>query len=408
MIGLRVAMFVCGVSSAFSLSLMGELFWAELLLPLVALIVLIARPPRALFANGTFRLLMLGVVLLLLGYLIADLVAGTPRDMYLRGWARVVVLGTNAFSLCVAGYTDRRSLWAFCVGVGLGGIALAGLHGVPLSQWKLGYGGPSAMAATSFAGLLPPWMASLAVGALGGISMLLDYRSLGALLMLVALAVFLRARNVELRRLWRNLPLILVGFGVVAIVAIRLMEVSQDQNMLRREVSDVSRFASLRIGVRAIADSPLMGRGSWGQGTQDYADMLYDETVDDMLAAGAGDMLRRGEAFNAHSQILQSWMEGGLLAASFFIIYIVALIRSLYYQALARPVDYLTPLALYVMVNSLWHSVMSPFLGSHRLTIALGVAFLVVLSAEVRSRATAGQKTAAAPLLTRQPANLMR
>jgi O-antigen ligase len=407
---LRFAVFLCGISSAFGIDLLGQLYWAELLLPLLTVGVVLANPPRELFANRPFRILMLGVVLMFVGYVLSDIAADTPREMYLRGWARVAALGSSAFSLCVLCHRDKRSLWWFCIGMGAGGIAANMLAGMPLSQWKLGYGEPIAYLVAGSGALLPMWMASMAIMLLGGLTILLDYRSLGVQLMLVAVAAFLRSRKVGLNQLMKNIPLLVLGFGVVAVGALYLLNASRDENLARREVSNISRIAALRIGAQAIIDSPVIGYGSWGQGTKKYADMLYDETLGDLLSVGDGTVVgdpRRGSYFSAHSQIIQAWMEGGILAAVFFLAYVVLLAKGFYRLLLNRSADYLTPLLLYIFGTNLWASLMSPFLGNQRIAIALTVAAVVMLSIEQRTLATSNSRAPVRIPAAIRPVNLM-
>jgi hypothetical protein len=408
---LRFAVFLCGISSTFGIDLLGQLYWAELLLPLLAVGVVLANPPRELFANRPFRILMAGVALMFVGYVLSDIAADTPREMYLRGWARVAALGSSAFSLCVLCHRDKRSLWWFCIGMGVGGIAANVLAGMPLSQWKLGYGEPIAYLVAGSAALLPMWMASMAILLLGGLTILFDYRSLGVQLMLVAVAAFLRSRNVGLNQLMKNIPLLVLGFGVVAAGALYLLNVSQDENLARREVSNISRIAALRIGTQAIIDSPVIGYGSWGQGTRKYADMLYDETLGDLLSIGDGTVVgdpRRGSHFSAHSQIIQAWMEGGMLAAAFFLAYMALLAKGFHRLLLNRTADYLTPLLLLIFGTNLWASLMSPFLGNQRISIALSVAAVVMLSIEQRTAATSRSRVRVGGVAAAiRPVNLM-
>jgi hypothetical protein len=407
---LRFLVFACGVSSAFGIDLLGQLFWAELLLPLFAVGVLLVSPPSELFANRPFRILMLGVLLMFVGYVLSDLAADTPRDLYLRGWARVAALGSSAFSLCVLCQGDKRNLWWFGVGMGVGGVAANALAGVALSYWKLGYGEPIANLVAASGAFMPIWMASIAVAFMGGLTILLDYRSLGALLMLTAGATYLRSRNVGLDRLMRNMPLLVLGFGIAAAGTFYLLNVSRGENVARWDVSNIGRFAALRVGTQAIIDSPIIGYGSWGQGTKKYADMFYDETLDDLLALGDNGVVgdpRRGSYFSAHSQLIQAWMEGGVLAGGFFIAYMVLMARSFWQLLFTRPADYMTPLLLLTFGLNLWASLMSPFLGNQRITVTFTIAAVIMLSMEKKVAATADSRAPARSPAPCRPANLM-
>lgn len=404
----QVAAFGCGFSAAFGIDLLGELFVSEILLPVAAMMLLATNYPAGLFANRTFRILMIAIVLMFLGYVLSDIVAGTPRDLYLRGWGRVAAFGISALSLSIMCYTDRRCLVWFCAGLGLGGIAEGLLTGMPLARWKLGYGEKVALLVVAVSGMvLPLRLAAVAIALLGGITVLLDYRSLGMLLMLVGVVVFLRACGVDLRRLWRRLPLLLVAVAVLAFTATWLLRQTEDDHGARRAVSNISRVAALRVGARAVLDSPVVGYGSWGQGTAKYAQMYYNDVIDELTAADPGMQMHRGDRFSAHSQIVQAWMEGGLFAGAFFLTYTWMLARALLQCVRVRPVDYLMPVIVFVAASSLWDSIMSPFLGLTRISLAMAVAAIIVLATE-RPAAAGAVTPVHGRELSRRPVNLMR
>jgi hypothetical protein len=404
----QCAAFGCGISAAFSVNLLGELFVSEILLPVAAAILLSLNYPAGLFANRTFRVLMLVIVLMLVGYMFSDLVAGTPRDMYLRGWARVASFGTSAFSLSVLCYVERRCLVWFCAGLGIGGIAEGLLAGMPLTRWKLGYGEKASILILALSGFVRPlWLSAIVIALLGSVSILLDYRSLGVLLMLVAVSVLLRASGVDLRQFWRRLPVLLAGVLAIAFAANWLLKQSEGDYSARRAVSNISRFAAIRVGALAVADSPILGYGSWGQGTEKYAEIYYNDVIDGLTAADPELLMDRGGYFTAHSQIIQAWMEGGLLAGAFFVTYIWLLVHTLLRCVRWRPVDYLMPVIVYVVASNLWDSIMSPFLGLTRISLAMAIAAIIVVETE-RQVVTDPAQAANSGIASIRPVNLMR
>jgi hypothetical protein len=409
--GLRIATLLCGGTASFSLNLLGELFWAELLLPVLALVFLLSGLPPGLFRNRVFRFLVFSIVAMFVGYLVSDLAARTPSEMSLRGWARVAALGTSVASLCVICHRDRYCLWWFCLGTGVGGVIAGLLAGMPLAQWKLGYGEHVAYLAVASAALLPMWISSIVILAVGGFSIVVDYRSLGALLMLVGVAVLICGRKIDVRAIRRRLLLGLIAAVAVASVVAAVVNFSQQEHDTRRSVSNIGRFAALRIGAIAIVDSPLIGYGSWGQGTQKYADMYHAASTDELVLAGVSEYVtRRGSSFSAHSQLIQGWMEGGILAAVFFVGYIILLIKAAYRCILLRPLDFMTPLLLYAVGINLWASIMSPFLGTQRITIAVACAAIFVVLKESGMAAAAparAEGNRAAGFAPWRPPNLM-
>ena len=135
------------------------------------------------------------------------------------------------------------------------------------------------------------------------------------------------------------------------------------------------------IGISAISESPLIGYGSWGEGTGEFADKLYKELASEMYDLGLSNW-RRSDIFTPHSQLLQSWMEGGLLAAAFFIFLGYQLYLGLKYVFFNKNLDHFVPLYSYFLVLDAWHLIMSPYSGSHRIFIALAIAILCSLRLE--------------------------
>lgn len=401
--------FIAGAASPFSLELLGELFWSELLLPVFALIALTRSWPSATFRDSAFRALMLASALTLAGYMVSDLVAGTESDQYLRGWSRVLVLLSNTVSLAVLCNRNPWVLVWFCVGSAVGGIVNGRLEGVSITKWKFGYAEPLTLLAAAGCVFLPRMMAAACLGLMGAYSVLMDYRSLGAVLIGSALAVLLRPRAEQASSGKVRLVVLAVA-GVAALQVISaLLGASQENFSGRRAVSDVNRFASLRIGAQAILDSPLIGHGSWGQGTEKYADLLYAETRDEMLAVGADNQLRHGSVFVAHSQVIQAWMEGGLLGVSFFLVYGWLMLSRGWRVLMKDAAGRFAPLALILLLLNLWNFVMSPFNGLHRLNISMAAAALIVLCAGhvIPGQHKAGTIGIAGAGPSRRPVNLM-
>jgi O-antigen ligase len=92
---------------------------------------------------------------------------------------------------------------------------------------------------------------------------------------------------------------------------------------------------------------------------------LYQKETDRELRQLGQTNIRHSQSFMAHSQILQSWMEGGILAALFFLFFGYHLITSMKRVAFNRPLDYLTLLFIMILFISTGNVVMSPYAGGH-------------------------------------------
>ena len=92
-----------------------------------------------------------------------------------------------------------------------------------------------------------------------------------------------------------------------------------------------------------------------------------------------------GNGFGPHNQILNAWVEGGVLAAAFFFYLFVRTVREGYWIAFRRQPDLLSPILAFYIWNTAWGALMSPFSAGHLVNIAIG-ASIVVLSQIERSR----------------------
>jgi len=215
--------------------------------------------------------------------------------------------------------------------------------------------------------------------ALGTFSVFKDFRIHGAICVLVGIVLWTMGATDQ-----RKAMIAMFKMGIVAAIgmaaAIFLVSITQNEyTNQRREASNVGRILGIQVGLAAIAHSPVIGYGSWPTSpelirisrevTQSYEDESGRETSDLVYT-------------NAHSQILNSWMEGGILGASLYIAVFVLSIGGLIHGVTKRPVDFLTPLIAFLFITTLWNLVMSPLGSAGRLLLAASIAMLVVLAAE--------------------------
>lgn len=399
---LGAAALVAGAASGWTVTVFGELYGSEIVLPVVAALAFAFRAPRAPY-GALHRAYVVAAVLMLVGYVLADLVAGTEPSRYLRGWARVATVLVSFISLAAIAARDRDALWWYGAGLAvgpLGRLVAEGASPLEPTAWKLGFAGPVAMLACVVAGRLPRPAAAGGIALLGLFNALHDNRALGVVLLLVAGATWAlgvpRERRAALGLRLAVATAVCVAAGLYAVVA------TQSAFTERQAVSNAERFAALRIGLEAIAASPLVGYGSWGQGTEEYGRELYDATLASRLAAGdaGGDDAGPG-FFTPHSQLLQAWIEGGVFAASLFVTLVVGFGWTLAHLA-TRAAGLLTPLTVYAVVQGSWDCFMSPFLGVHRLTIPLAMV-LTACTVAARGPAEAAPAARARPATPRFP-----
>ncbi|MFN0316758.1 MAG: O-antigen ligase family protein [Burkholderiales bacterium] len=382
-----LASLLCGAMALYKIQFIGEVYVAELLLLPAALLAVLSGGSARMPGHRLFGLFMLSLLVTLCGYILSDLLRGSEPEQFLRGWARIAFVGTDIFALWLLAARDRRNLWWFVLGLGAGGMIYLRLSGVPVSNWKFGYGVPVMLAAACMAFKLSPRFAALLVAMVGVHSIHVDSRVQGAVCLMVAAVVWVRGVNPRLRpgRMGRVLRLA-AALGLAGLVVSALLTNTDDKYSGRRDASNFGRAVGVRAALAAIAQSPLIGWGSWSA-SKDLVRMSRDAIKEESKASGIEYYGPDGLIFGAHSQILQSWVEGGVLGMAFFAFFGFQLLRWLRYTVLERPVDVYSCIFLLYLTFQFWHLIQSPLGQNQRMHIATAAVIMILLSSEKTSSA---------------------
>jgi len=378
--------FLAGLLAPVKLNVLGEIYLVEVLLPAVAMPALLSRAGRDLLRSRAFRHLLWGAALTLAGYVLSDVFRGTRPDQYLRGWGRVLLVMSDFLCLALLAVRNPRNIWWFVLGVGLGRVAeLRFVEHLPLPMWKFGYAEPMLLVAAALGAMLPRRVAALWFVVLAYLSAKYDFRTF--VLLGLVLAAFSWHRGPapgSSLRLGRNVALggAIAGAALVGYLSLAL--IGGDYWTSRRATSNAGREAAMQVGWIAISRSPLIGYGSWPESPELatlYRKLTYDALGANWLNPSVGDAV-----FTPHSQILQAWMEGGILGAAFFFVLLWQVAKQLPYVLFRRPRDALSTILVYYLATGLLNIFISPFSAPHRVGIAVVAACLVLLAAE-RARA---------------------
>lgn len=391
---LAFATFACGVGGARAVNFIGELYLGELMIIQLAVFVMLFGRDRSLLEISEFGVFVQTAVLMLTGYIISDLYRDANPGQFLRGWARVILLALDFIALAIVVARDRRNLWWFVLGMGVGGIGQLLVRGVPIMSapgWKFGYSTPIVYVLICLSYFLPVKLACVAFAAIGVWNIFMDFRIMGAICLMIAAILWVRTSNPAGLSGFQLLKLFTACTIAAAIVGGALYA-TQDDFKQRREGSNVGREAGLLVAMRGVIESPIIGYGSWP--TDPRLVSLFQEEVAEEGRNYAESA--RVKVFTAHSQGLQAWIEGGVLAALFFIYYGIRLVATVSYVALRRPTDGYLPVFLLFLIYDTWHLFMSPFSGPTRLPIAVGVAIICMCALELHQRRAAGKVPLAA------------
>ncbi len=375
------ASLLCGATVGISFSFIGQMYLAELMLPVLALFVLVFRGDGGSFGQPEIITIIFAAFLTFLGYAVSDMAAATEAAQYLRGWGRLGFLIIDVVALVLLAAQSPRYLWWFLVGSAVGALLELLAHHAPFTQWKIGYGAPISSLVLASTFLLPRRFGVVVATSMGLINIALDSRVQGAIILAAGAVLWARLGGRHGKAVFGRLAII--GVLTAGLLSAALV-FTQKEYGERRADSNIGRAAGLLVGMRAIADSPFIGLGSWTR-NEAYADMVRKEIRE---AKGPGDQRPRvsSDLFRVHSQIMQAWVEGGLLGATFFFVYGYLLVRTARWFVVRHPLDIYSPLFLYIVFDSLWHLLASPFGGEARLQIAVATAVIAISTLKLRER----------------------
>jgi len=379
---------VAGFLSAFTVSVVGLLPVGEVILValfpwvLIRLVVLKSWPAH-IQQLGWFKLLLLMIGVMALGYIGSDLYRGTAGANLARGWARVGFLAIDLVTIAYLIDGSWRRLFVFIFALYLGNSVNA-LVGGPLmdEMWKFGIGYTLTAIGLFIVAGRAPWLQITVALILGVLNLVLGARSLGGICMLTAGLLGLRyARGV-----FRPIAIVsaVVVLAAVFIAANTVFVDQQDhsltssdnQSLIQHSGSDMERQSMIETALEAFISNPVVGQGSWFTATK--INRLEDKMArkDPHFHGYTEEEVHR---IAIHSQLLVSLAEGGIMGGLFFLFMGGLLLKTLR-TLVNNPVPHRTFL-FYLVIAGLWNLCMSPFSGFARIEIVLAICacLLVIL-----------------------------
>jgi hypothetical protein len=324
------------------------------------------------------------------GYVATDMIRGTPPEDFLRGWGRLGFLLTNALGLYQITKCNPKRLAFYLLGYGISGCVVVWLSGRGYDLWKFGYGIPCTVFCLLFGAALHRGIrnriTTVLLLSLAVVHVVLDFRSAAGICAVVACSILVLSFHGK--RLPRNLLWIGTALAALTCVGIYVAQETQIEFSKRRTDAATYRLSGYYTSIAAIGESPWVGYGSWSNTHELQAQFSS------LLRSGGANLNAR---FEAHSQILQSWCEGGILATFLFFFLAWQLVRATAGVLFRRPLDAWTGLFGFVLLDATWNVFLGPFAGNQRLTLAIALVILAELRAEV-TRAAAARVHRAPPL----------
>lgn len=383
-------LFLAGVALGIPVNVVGNLLAGELLLALIALAGIVANIGNPDFLDRRL-VCFIGLFLLsLCVYVTTDFLWQTELHDAARGWARFIFLIADFLGMWVIGRRYRFNIFALFIGY-MAGQLLAWARPQPtfhwyVTLWKHHLCLPVLVGTLCAAGLFlkrgkAAWSVAILMG-FGLVSFQADTRAFGLICFVTAAVVAARALVFE--RIRALLPFLLMATLVLSAVAANtLLDETHDRFGQRQMTSNEERYAAMMTALQTITDHPWVGIGSW---KTDFA--AANRHRANLVEAG-GRQDSEAWSQSGHSQVLQTWLEGGPLAALAFLYFLWRMVIAVRWT-LTRPVDGFLAFAVFALLNGIWSCLFSPFLGADvRVNAAIAIYVCVVLAREKTNLARA-------------------
>lgn len=316
-----------------------------------------------------------------------------PMD-YLRGWAKLGIMGLSTFAFLGALWDRPKAIIAFVFGGVLSIIIRFGMEGIPAispDSYKWWYGTPLTLTGVAISGYLWPRSRLLATGlviAMGSLSFLMNFRSLAALTLLSACVMVWSDSIARLQsRVYGGKLIFATTCGLIACIGIlqfyafaapagwlgapakEKYEVQAKQT--GREFSLLSGRNESLFAVPKILESPFIGLGSWAK-DKGYVKKRHKQLHGNKHLGGVAGS---EGVIPTHSHILSGALEAGIMGGLFWIGITWIVFRNIIYVRRPETHTILWPLIIFLSVVMFWDLLFSPFGGSRR----VGMGFLVAL-----------------------------
>jgi len=390
---------IVGAITPFTLRLVGDLYYSEILLPLLLPFLLVVKG-REMF-RSTLRPILLLLGLWLSAQIITDVYRQTAMMNWLRGDANLIFFAIDLLALValMSGSESRKILFIVAYAV----CRLVEARFSPSVEegrlpWKFGYA-PGLVLLTLLVGCYfykrrNFTLMILLFLAFSTINVVMNYRSM-VLFMLLVIAMtvpIIPERIGRLQLLPRGPTARLLVTAALAIsaggVALGIVELATKSGILGQEQQEKNEKQAqstggmllggrpeILVSSRAILDSPILGHGSWPKEPR-YTEMLTDIEARYGIHVDleSGDEARAG-VIPSHSSLFGAWVSAGIGGAVFWIYLIPQVVKALVKLTSLRIT--LAPLYVYLLINLFWDIFFSPFNGNHRMIAAFDLVIMI-------------------------------
>lgn len=407
-------MLLLAVTMPLEVGVVGRLMAAEILcVALVAWAILAGRSPPLHSAGRAFYIL---ASVWLLAQIATDLHVGSETQDFLRGSARIVffMIDFTAVRIITRNNLDRAMLFLVVVLIGAAAKFYLGTGNLEKTgefhlDWKFGYG----QAFTITALFVGAWLSALARTNIAGsalgfaaavFNLFLNARSLFGQTAFAAFVGTILSMRRKARIGTRTLALLGVlalggGFGAVQIYSYAASEGLLGQGAKEKYERQANSDLGLLFGGRtellgsldAIADSPIIGYGSYGRDIR-YAELRL------LRLQQAGMATSRdvdSDRIPTHSFLFGAWVEAGLPGSLLWFWVLFATARGML-AAAKHPGPY-TSLIIFAGIALAWDVLFSPFGLDRRIVTPALLNIMLLVAARAAGSSSAPTRPPPAP-----------
>jgi hypothetical protein len=357
-----------GIAGHYTFGMIGQMYLSETIMLVLLPFILVANF-RLLRSSPILINFILAGLMMLAGFVLSDLFTANSFHNSIRGFAKVSFLLVDYLFLSLIALRNKNAIWWAALGIGISYIINPVEHIDPALTWKWNYGLAAAMFVICLNRFFSFWIIFGTLFSLSLYSFMMRSRSLGGTMIMTAGLLFYKFQFNRLGLGRFNNLRIVVALCVSFVLLLSIISLSTERLIQGKADSAHGRLRGVIGSLYAIAQSPIIGYGSWNRSTE----------LAEAQQAFFGSSGRYGskKTIGAHSYLLDSWIEGGILAGFFFMFLGYHAIRNILYAIGKREYDYLSVITIFFMILTLWNIIQSPFGGGHRIMIALTIAIIV-------------------------------
>jgi hypothetical protein len=376
--------------------ILGRVYATEIAFAAV-LPILLSKRAYAMRKN-TFKVFTTLCFFWLLSQIFTDIIMRTVFEDWSRGWAKIIFFYANFLTIylliCEKPYRAIYITAGIAIGLGLRYFFMPTENTIEY-PWKFGVGSSITTALVLIASwrLLGTSIRTrlILIFIATGLNFYFEFRSLGVICLFTGFFYAIAEYAKHKRARGASISSAKLAFFIITTILLTTVAYSGYSYALKSgwfsEESEL-KFSQqaegdygtilggrseILISVQAIADSPIIGYGSWAKSPELAELYLLQLRTKGYVFTGE----LQSDLIQTHSHIFGAWVEAGLFGGILWI-WVLWISTTTFLKIIYR-VNPVQPIYLYIILSHLWAVLFSPLNGEVRIYTALSMAVLIVL-----------------------------